>query len=409
VSTQPFSHLTGLRCSATGRHYDSDQLLNVSEAGATLLADYDLERIRSTVPRAALAGREPTLWRYHELLPVRDAAHVRTLGEGFTPLTPLPTLGARLGVPHLMVKDESSLPTGSFKARGAAVGAARAAELGVTELALPTNGNAGAAWATYCARQGIKATVVMPVDAPRVTRVETHLAGADLVLIDGLISDAGRAVGEYVGRTDAFDASTLKEPYRVEGKKTMGLEIVEQLAWQVPDVIVYPTGGGVGIIGIHKALQELAALGWIDPDRMPRLVCVQAAGCDPVVRAFRAGEPVTALTDTSTVAFGINVPAPLLGGPLVLDAIRKTDGTAVAVDDDELLSAMALCSSLEGLLFCPEGAATISAVARLRESGWLSGDEVVVTLNTGAGNKYPDATELDLPVIPRDGLVPVRD
>ena len=345
---KPYSHLTGLQCSATGQEYDSDELHNLSDAGATLLAQYDLERVRSTVSRDEMASRPPTLWRYHELLPVRAEARVRSLGEGFTPLTPLPGLGRRLGVPGLLVKDESSLPTGSFKARGAAVGAARAAELGVTRLAMPTNGNAGAAWATYGARQGIRSTVVMPVDAPRVTRVETHLAGADLVLIDGLISDAGRAVGEFVRRTGAFDASTLKEPYRVEGKKTMGLEIAEQLGWQVPDVIVYPTGGGVGVIGIFKALRELQALGWIDPDRMPRLVCVQASGCDPVVRAFLTGEPVSALTDTSTVAFGINVPAPLLGGPLVLQAILETEGTALTVDDSELLAAMAMCSSLEG-------------------------------------------------------------
>jgi threonine synthase len=401
-----FSHLTGLTCSATGTSYDADRVQNLSDAGATLLAAYDLERIRETVPRSAIAGREPTLWRYHELLPVRDRAHVRDLGEGFTPLVPVPTLGARLGLRNLLVKDESGLPTGTFKARGAAVGAARAAELGVTELAMPTNGNAGAAWATYAARHGMRSTVVMPVDAPRVTRLETHLAGADLVLVDGLISDAGRAVGEYVARTGAFDASTLKEPYRVEGKKTMGLEIVEQLGWQVPDVIVYPTGGGVGVIGIHKALRELQALGWIDGDRMPRLVCVQAAGCDPVVRAFLAGEDVVPQADTSTVAFGLNVPAPLLGGPLVLEAIRRTGGTALTVTDGELLDAMALCSSLEGLLCCPEGAATIAAVAKLREGGWLAEAEVVVALNTGAGNKYPDVVDLDPPVIARDGVVP---
>jgi threonine synthase len=403
---EPFSHLTGLTCSATGRSYDCDRPQNLSEAGATLLAEYDLDRVSATVTREVVAARAPTLWRYHELLPVRDPLCVRDLGEGFTPLVPVPTLGARLGLTNLLVKDESGLPTGSFKARGAAVGAARAAELGVTELAMPTNGNAGAAWATYAARHGMRATIVMPVDAPRVTRVETHLAGADLVLIDGLISDAGRAVGEYVARTGAFDASTLKEPYRVEGKKTMGLEIVEQLGWQVPDVIVYPTGGGVGVIGIHKALRELQALGWIDADRMPRLVCVQAAGCDPIVRAFEAGQDVVAQTDTSTVAFGLNVPAPLLGGPLVLDAIRQTGGTALTVEDEELLSAMALCSSLEGLLCCPEGAATIAAVQKLREGGHLSETDVVVALNTGAGNKYPDVVDLDPAVIARDGLVP---
>ncbi len=395
---RPYSYLTHLECSRCQQRYDADVLQNLSSCcSAPLLARYDLEAVAADVSSADLADRPGTLWRYHELLPVRDPRFIRGFAEGMTPLLPLERLGGQIGVPRLVVKDEAPLPTGSFKARGAAVGVARAAELGVQRLAMPTNGNAGAAWAAYTARSGIGATVVMPEDAPSITRSESVFAGADVTLVNGLISDAGRMVAELVAGGGFFDASTLKEPYRIEGKKTMGLEIVEQLGWKVPDVIVYPTGGGVGLIGIYKALRELQAIGWIGA-AMPRLVSVQAAGCDPIVQAYDRGEDdVQAQRDTHTVAFGINVPSPL-GGRLVLEAVRATDGVAVSVSDEDLLSYLRRCAATEGLLPCPEGAATLAAVAALRQQSWIAEDEEVVVLNTGAGNKYAEAIEVELPV-----------
>jgi threonine synthase len=361
-----------------------------------LLARYDLTAVRASLRPADLARRAPDLWRYHELLPVGREEAVTTLGEGMTPLLPMARYGERIGLPRLLMKDEGPMPTGSFKARGAAVGVSRAAELGIEQLALPTNGNAGAAWAVYGARAGLAATVVMPLDAPEITRRECVAAGADLRLVDGLIGDAGRVVGELVAGADGrvFDASTLKEPYRVEGKKTMGIEIVEQLGWRVPDVIIYPTGGGVGLIGIHKALKELRELGWISGDP-PRLVAVQADGCAPVVRAFERGErETTHWPEAHTVAFGINVPKPL-GDFLILEALAETSGTAISVADDELLADLRLLASLEGAFVCPEGAAAFTAARRLREAGWLDADDQVVVLNTGAGLKYPQTVPLD--------------
>jgi len=397
-----YSFLTRLRCSRCETRHDADVVQNLSPCcAAPLLAEYDLEQVRAHVSPAAIGDRAQTLWRYHELLPVRDSKYVNGFGEGMTPLIPLARLGARIGVPGLLVKDEGPLPTGSFKARGAAVGVARAAELGVKSLAMPTNGNAGAAWAAYCARVGIQSTIAMPSDAPAITRSESVFAGADVTLVDGLISDAGRMVGELVAAGGVFDASTLKEPYRIEGKKTMGLEIVEQLGWRVPDVIVYPTGGGVGLIGIYKAIRELQSLGWIGAD-LPRLVSVQAEGCDPIVQAFNDGaQDITAQQDTRTAAFGINVPSPL-GGRLVLEAVRATGGTALSVSDDDLLQFIGTCARDEGLLCCPEGAATLAAVAALRSSGWIAPADEVVVLNTGAGNKYAEAIAVELPTIARD-------
>jgi threonine synthase len=307
------------------------------------------------------------------------------------------------------MKDESLVPTGSFKARGAAVGVSRAVELGVAGIGMPTNGNAGAAWAAYAARAGVPALVAMPVGAPETTRRGCAVAGAELYLVDGLIGDAGALVGAAVAERPGWqDTSTLREPYRVEGKKTMGYEIVEQLGWRAPDVILYPTGGGVGIIGIHKALRELRELGWLRGDP-PRLVAVQAAGCAPIVEAFAAGLPEsTPPADPRTVAFGITVPN-ALGDFLVLDAVRDTGGTAIAVTDEELLAAQAALARDEGAWICPEGAACFAAVGQLRESGWLAGDEEVVVLNTGAGLLYPDTVAVDAPVLPRTGTpIPSR-
>jgi threonine synthase len=443
-----FSHLSHLECSRTGERYDADVVQGTSRVGAPLLARYDLDAVAATVTPDDVAARPPDLWRYHELLPVRDHARVVTLGEGMTPLLPLPRAGARLGVPRLLMKDEGLVPTGAFKARGAAVGVSRAAELGVTGIAMPTNGNAGAAWSAYAARAGLRSLVAMPVDAPEITRRECVVTGAELYLVDGLIGDAGRLVNAAVTARGGLDAgwqetSTLKEPYRIEGKKTMGLEIAEQLSWfgpsasagevanalsgqdhrpgralagttrrraagqgwRLPDVILYPTGGGVGIIAIHKALLELRELGWVTGD-LPRLVAVQAEGCAPIVDAFHAGlDESTAPAQPRTVAFGITVPK-ALGDFLVLDAVRSTGGTAIAVSDADLLEAEYALARDEGTWICPEGAACVAAVGQLRESGWLSGDEEVVVLNTGTGLIYPDTVVAEVPTLSVDGVIP---
>ncbi|WP_027934398.1 threonine synthase [Amycolatopsis thermoflava] len=396
------SHLDCPRCHLT---HDADRVQGLCTCGSPLLARYDLAA--TTVTRDEIADREPTLWRYHEVLPVRSAANVVTLGEGMTPLLPLPTYGEQVGVPGLLMKDEGLVPTGSFKARGAAVGVSKAAELGVTGIAMPTNGNAGAAWALYAARAGLRSLIAMPVGAPAITRAECQVSGAELYLVDGLISDAGKLIRDAVAERGGYqDVSTLKEPYRIEGKKTMGYEIAEQLGWRVPDVIVYPTGGGVGIIGIHKALLEMRELGWIPDGKLPRLVAVQATGCAPIVDAFERGaresEPAVG---AHTIAFGITVPK-ALGDFLVLDAVYSTGGTAIAVTDEELLAEQGNLARAEGTFVCPEGAACFAAVRKLRGSGWLSADDEVVVLNTGAGVKYPETVEVSAPVLAKDGAIP---
>ena len=401
----PYSALSHLDCPRCGTRHDADRVQGTCSCGSPLLARYDLRQVaRQACPRD-IAGRPADLWRYHELLPVREAARVVSLGEGMTPLLPVPRIGGAFGVPDLLMKDEGLLPTGTFKARGAAVGVSRAAELGVAAIAMPTNGNAGAAWSAYAARAGMRSLVVMPVAAPRITRAECAAAGAELYLVDGLIGDAARLVAEAVARRPGYqNVATLTEPYRIEGKKTMGLEIAEQLGWRMPGVIVYPTGGGVGIIGIRKALAELLELGWVSGD-LPRLVAVQAAGCAPIVRAFEAGaaesEP---WPDPETVAFGLTVPK-ALGDFLVLRALYATGGTAVAVTDEALLAAQREVARLEGALICPEGAACFAAVRQLRASGWLSGSDEVVVLNTGTGLIYPQTMPAEVPVLSPSGVI----
>jgi threonine synthase len=395
------SALSHLECGRCGTRYDADEPQNLCTCGTPLLARYDLGSV--TVSTSDIAKRPPDLWRYRELLPVRDRRHVVTLGEGMTPLLPLHSYGSRIGVPNLLVKEEGLLPTGSFKARGAAVGVSRALELGIERITMPTNGNAGAAWATYAARAGMRSLIVMPREAPEITRMECAMAGARLYIVDGLIGDAGKLAAQADGW---FNTSTLKEPYRIEGKKTMGLEIVEQLGWRMPDVIVYPTGGGVGLIGIRKALDELLTLGWLT-GRLPRLVAVQSSGCAPIVRAYDSGAATAEpWEDASTVAFGINV-ASALGDFLILQAIRDTDGIAIAVDDADLLASQAACAATEGVLMCPEGAATLTAVEQLRATGWLDGSEEVVVLNTGSDLKYPHTASMAEPmVLAKDGVLP---
>ncbi|MET8406393.1 threonine synthase [Streptomyces sp900116325] len=401
------SALTHLECGRCAERYDAEVPQNGCRCGSPLLARYDLDRVRATVRPPDIASRSTDLWRYRELLPVRDPANVVALGEGWTPIVPLAGYGRRIGVPGLLAKDEGMLPTGSFKARGAAVGVSRAHELGVQRLTLPTNGNAGAAWATYAARAGMECLVVMPEDAPQVTRKESLAAGARVYIVDGLIGDAGRIAGQAV-KDGWFSAATLREPYRIEGKKTMGLEIAEQFGWRVPDVVVYPTGGGVGLIGIRKALDELTALGWIT-GRLPRFVAVQSSGCAPIVKAFESGaetaEPWPS-DQARTVAFGINV-ASALGDFLILSALRDSKGTAIAVDDRDILEEQAACAASDGVLMCPEGAATLAAVRRLRTDGWLDGDEEVLVLNTGSALKYADTLQVgEPPRLARDAALP---
>lgn len=393
-----YSYVSHLECPVCDTTYDANKIQQLCTCGSPLLVRYDLERVRNEVKRSAIRERNPDLWRYHELLPVQHEDHVITLGEGMTPLLPMPKLGERYGLTHLYMKDESLIPTGSFKARGAAVGISKAKELGVKQFAMPTNGNAGAAWALYAARAGIKATIVMPQDAPSITRTEVSLSGAELFLVNGLISDAGKMVAEKVKHDQIYDASTLKEPYRIEGKKTMGLEIAEQLGWAMPDVILYPTGGGVGLIGIYKALQELKEIGWL-AGKLPRLVAVQAEGCAPIVKAWEEKKERSEFWEQSTtVAFGINVPK-ALGDFLVLRALYETEGMAIAISDQELLEEQQHIAEYEGAFVCPEGAATFAAAKRLTEQGWIGRDESVVVLNTGAGIKYPDTVKIEVPLL----------
>jgi threonine synthase len=400
-----YSAMTHLECSRTGERHDADIVQGLSRQGAPLLARYDLERVRDSVTREEIGRRAPDLWRYHELLPVRNHANVTTLGEGMTPLIPLRRYGTSMGLPQLLMKDEGLIPTGTFKARGAAVGVSRARELGVKGVAMPTNGNAGASWSAYAARAGLSTLIAMPVGAPEITRRECVVVGADLYLVNGLINHAGALVKAAVEESPRYqDVSTLKEPYRIEGKKTMGYEIAEQLGWRVPDVILYPAGGGVGLIGIYKALLEMRELGWIAGD-LPRLVAVQASGCSPIVDAFHAGDYESQLAeDAHTVAFGINVPK-ALGDFLVLQAVRGTEGTAVAISDEDLLAEVRRLATAEGAFICPEGAACVAAARQLREDGWLAEDDEVVILNTGAGLKYPETVEVDVPIVERNATI----
>src|SRR6185312_7335800 len=406
VVPRPYSVLSHLECARCGAVHDAGVVQGLCGCGSPLLARYDLARAAALAGRAEIGRRQADLWRYHELLPVSGAGQVVSLGEGMTPLLAMPRLGRALGVPRLLMKDESLIPTGTFKARGAAVGVSRAAELGVAGVAMATNGNAGAAWAAYAARAGLPSLIVMAADAPAVNRAECLAVGAELRMADGTIADAAKLVAAQVPARPGYqDVSTLKEPYRIEGKKTMGLEIAEQLGWRLPGVIVYPTGGGVGIIGIYKALRELLELGWVAGD-LPRLVAVQSTGCAPIVRAFQAGAAVSEpWPDAKTVAFGITVPK-ALGDFLILEALYATGGIAVAVTDEALLADQREIARLEGTFICPEGAACVTAVRQLRESGWLAESDEVVVLNTGTGLIYPDTVSAAAPVLPPSGEIP---
>ena len=377
-----------LECSYTGKVYPADQLHGLSEAGKPLLVKYDLDALGKAISKDDLKSRLPEFWRYREFLPLRKSANVVRLGEVMTPILAAPKLQVRYGCGEILIKDEGRLPTGSFKARGIALAVAMAKELGITTMAMPTNGNAGAALAAYCSAADIETYVFCPEDTPRVNIEEIAFQGAKTFLVNGYITDCGRIVGEGKQAMGWFDASTLKEPYRIEGKKTMGLELAEQLNWEVPDVILYPTGGGTGLIGMWKAFAELEAIGWIGSKR-PRMVAVQAEGCAPIVKAFDEGtrhaEP---WADASTIAYGIRVPA-AVGDFLILDAVRESSGFAAAVSDDAINAAHQECAKTEGILLCPEGAATLAALIQELASGRIRSDEQVMLFNCATGLKYP--------------------
>lgn len=378
-----------LHCPKCGAVHAADRVIQTCTCGAPLLAVYDNEKIAGRIHKEDLVFRPPTLWRYRELLPVRDAANIISLGEGMTPLIPLEKLGRELGLADLRLKDESPQPTGTFKARGASVGVSRARELGVRTLAMPTNGNAGGAWAAYCARAGIRAVLVMSRNAPAMNRMEIGMLGASLFLVGGVITDAGAVVNRAIAEYGWLNAATFKEPWRIEGKKTLGFELAEQFGWEVPDAVLVPCGGGLGIIGIYKGLRELQKIGWIG-SRLPRLIAVQSTGCAPMVRAFQEGrQDVDFWENAKTCAFGITAPRPV-GAFLTLEAIRKTNGCAVAVDDAAILRAQKELAAREGCHVCPEGAATVAALPELRCDGVIGPKDRVVLLNTGTGLKYPE-------------------
>ena len=384
----PLGGATHLQCTRCGATYSADEPHRLSPCcEKPLYPRYDLPSIRDRLRREELACRSADLWRYAELLPVRDARNAVRLGEGWTPLLDTPRLANRLGVARVWVKDEGQNPTASFKARGLCMAVSRAKELGITEVALPSAGNAGSATAAYAAAAGMGAHVVVPRDTPRPIVDEMRALGADVELIDGLITDCAVRVAQGAREHGWFDLSTLKEPYRVEGKKTMGYEVAEQLGWTLPDVIVYPTGGGTGLVGMWKAFDEMEALGWIGPER-PRMVSVQATGCAPVVRAWEAGTPDAAPWENAhTYASGLRVPR-AVGDFLMLDAIRSSNGCAVAIPDDEMRRWTPIVGADTGIFCAPEGAATAAAVAVLRQNGWLRESDTVVLFNTGSGLKY---------------------
>ncbi|HET7586829.1 MAG TPA: threonine synthase, partial [Gammaproteobacteria bacterium] len=380
------STLTHLGCSACGKELPSEQLIGLCpDCGKPLLARYDLKTAGKTLTKRKLAHRRADLWRYEEVLPVRDPAKRIMLGEGFTPLVG-GRLGERIGCARTLIKDESFNPTASFKARGLCLAVSRAWELGAPAVAIPSAGNAGSATAAYAAAAGIKAHVFVPADVPLPFQVEARAYGAEVTLVDGLITDCGRKVRDGVERHGWFDVSTLKEPYRIEGKKTMGYELAEQLGWTLPDVVIYPTGGGTGLIGMWKAFDEMERMGLIDSKR-PRMVSVQSAGCAPMVRAFHEGsEHAEPWQGAKTIADGLRVPA-AIGDFLILRALRESNGTAVAVDDDDMIESATLMASSSGVFPGPEGAACLAAQIRLLRDGWIDPDESVVLFNTGTALK----------------------
>ena len=388
LTTERPTFVTHLECAVTGRRHPADEIHNLSRARKPLLVRYDLDGVKSAVSKDKLASRPPDLWRYRELLPVRRVQDIVSLGEAMTPLLPLPKLAAKLRGGEILVKDEGRLPTGSFKARGLVMAVSMAKAFGIKHMAMPTNGNAGAALAAYASHAGIKTTIFCPEDTPEVNVSEIGLQGAAVYRVNGLIDDCGKLVAAGKAKVGWFDVSTLKEPYRIEGKKTMGLELAEQLGWTVPDIIFYPTGGGTGLIGMWKAFAELEAIGFIGHKR-PRMVAVQAAGCAPMVRAYEEGvEQAQRWENAQTIAAGIRVPQ-ANGDFLILRAVRESGGFAIAVSDDAIVAALDEAAREEGFLMCPEGAATYAAYKQSLADGRVKRTEQAVLFNCATGLKYP--------------------
>ncbi|HMV84142.1 MAG TPA: threonine synthase [Blastocatellia bacterium] len=383
-------YVTHLECSKTGKTYEPNKIYNLSEAGKPLLVRYDLKRAAETLTKDSLTGRVSSLWRYREVLPVVSDENIVTLGEGWTPLPHAKRLGALVGMPELFIKDEGANPTGSFKARGQTAAISMAKELGVKKVAIPTAGNAGGAMSAYAAAAGLEAYVFMPRDTPAANRIECQQLGAHVTLIDGLITDCGAEVARRKEAEGWFDVSTLKEPYRIEGKKTMGYELAEQFGWELPDVILYPTGGGTGLVGMWKAFDEMEAMGWIGSKR-PRMFSIQATGCAPIVRAYENGwDEAPEFENAHTAASGLRVPR-AIGDFIMLDILRRSGGGAVAVTDEEMIADTKVVGAAEGIFCAPEGAACFSALKKMLADGQVKADERVVLFNTGTGVKYLEA------------------
>ncbi len=382
------SYISHLECSSCNSTFSAQEIHGTcKDCGKSLLVRYDLESLKESLSRDDLRFRPRSMWRCYELLPIEKEENITTLGERFTPMIRLTKLGERLGLQNLYLKDESQMPTGSFKARGLSMAISKAKELGVSKIVLPSAGNAGSAAAAYAAAAGIEAHIFLPRETPEVNKKEIAACGAELHLVDGLINEAGRLVNELKEENGWFEVSTLKEPYRVEGKKTIGFELAEQLQWQLPDAIVFPTGGGTGVIGVWKAFSELEELGWISGKR-PKMFVVQASGCAPLVKAFKEGKLDSEVWENAyTVAAGLCVPK-AFADRLILDAIRESGGAAMEVSDEELMESVRTLARVEGLLICPEGAAAVASLKHLKERGLISESERVVVLNTGSGLKY---------------------
>lgn len=393
--------VTHLESALDGTRFDKDRVLTMHE-GRPLWVRYDLDAVKRAVTPQDLRSRPANLWRYRELLPLPAGQDPVTLDETMTPLLGCPRIGRELGLSRLVIKDESRLPTGSFKSRGMTMAVSMAKRFGLKRLAAPTAGNAGGALAAYGARAGMEVYIFMPADTPVINQMEAYLCGAKVYLVDGLINDCGRMVREGIEPMGWFDVSTLKEPYRLEGKKTMGLELAEQLEWDLPDVILYPTGGGTGLVGMAKAFEELRTLGWLKTDKKPRLISCQSEGCAPIVRAFESGSRFAELfPNAHTIASGLRVPA-AVGDFMMLDAIRESGGAAVAGREISIVPWMRRVSTAEGIAICPETAICFDVLERLLAEGKIGRDEHVVVFNTGAAQKYPEAVPLDLPRLSKD-------
>jgi threonine synthase len=394
------SFVTHLECANCGQRYDATQIHNLCAAcQRPLWVRYNLDGLKKAFTKKTLFGRPPTIWRYLEMLPVRDVANIVSLTETITPILQTNRLAAEFGVKNLFIKDESRLPTGSFKSRGMALAISKAKEFGIKRVACPTAGNAGGAMAAYAARAGMEAYVFMPEDTPIINQKECFLSGAKTFLVNGLITDCGRIVGEGKKTKGWFDVATLKEPYRIEGKKTMGLELAEQFDWELPDVILYPTGGGTGLIGMWKAFAELEALGWLKSPRKPRMISCQSDGCAPIATAFDKGERFAKKFDNAaTIASGIRVPA-AVGDFMILDAVRESGGVALATPENDIPKWMQLASAKEGVALCPETAVCFGALEVLLQRKLIQRDERILIFNTGAAQKYPEAIREELPRI----------